>query len=96
MSIRLILFSGLEIFNYAKFNSFMIKMFSIGEKIDALREKEKRLSHVGGQWVHFSHIALPVQNNVFLSVFYLVFFSFFPPQIQVPNFFTRYMNGKFN
>lgn len=73
MPIRLILFSGLEIFNYAKFNSFMIKMFSIGGKNRLREKKKKRLSHVG-----FTLLTLPYQYKImflFLLVFYLVFFS---------------------
>lgn len=45
----------------------------------------------------FTLLTLPYQYKtmfLFLLVFYLAF-SFFPPQIQVPNFFTRYINGKF-
>lgn len=68
----LIFFSGSKIFNYVKFNSFMIKMFSIGGKIDALWEKN---------WaIEFTLLTLPYQYKItclFLLVFYLVFF-FFP------------------
>ena len=53
-----------------------------------------KTGHVDGQGVHFTRIALPEENNLFLLVSYLVFSFLFSPN-PGDKCLHRYINCKF-